>query len=91
MATILLQMRVSDEQILRETKESIPKIEKWFEDNPDRDTCNVQLWYDTRVAITRGHVAEELNNLAQQAMRLPTLGEAADDARKEIQREPSKN
>lgn len=53
MGTFVYCPRASKE----ECDENIPLIEKWFDENPDRDDCQTDLGW---ALVRRGHVKEDL-------------------------------
>lgn len=65
---IVIYKKVSKREIRKDAKESIPKIEKWFSDNPEKAICNVGLWYSRDRVVRRGHVEEDVNKWRDEAL-----------------------
>jgi len=64
---IIIYKKVSKKQIAKDVKETTPKLEQWFVDNPKRRICRATLWYGRMVGIRRGHVPEDVRAAASAA------------------------
>lgn len=65
---IIVYKNVSKSVILKEAKSNIPLIEKWFADNPRRRVCYTQFWYGKMANVRRGHVKEDVDKQALNAI-----------------------
>jgi len=65
---IALYARIPEKQIRKEAATTIKQIEKWFKNNPKRRTCTAELWYGRTKSIRRGHVTEDINAAAEEAL-----------------------
>ena len=68
MASIVVYGKISKEEILKSAEETIQDVQKWFEDNPKRRVCNIELWYGKRGKIKRKTIAEDINKFAEEAI-----------------------
>jgi hypothetical protein len=58
---IVVYQKMSEQNLRKSAKETIPKIEEWFQKNPKRRVCKVELWYGEVASIKRKTVAEQIN------------------------------
>ena len=65
---IVIYKDVTDKEIRKDAKTSIPKVEAWFEANPKRKSCNTQVWYGEMITIRRGHVEEDVMGAMRKAL-----------------------
>lgn len=65
---IVVYKRASNREIRSEAKKSIPQIEKWFADHPERKDCNTSVWYGKMVLIRRDHVKEDMDKAMNEAL-----------------------
>lgn len=65
---IVIYKTLSKSVILKEAKETVPQIEKWFVDNPKRKVCHAQFWYGKMADVRRGHVKDDIDRQALNAI-----------------------
>lgn len=69
---IIVYKPIPEKILISEAKKTIPKLNKWFKDNPDRKDCNAETWYGKMFKFTRGNVKEEMSRAVAQALGKPT-------------------
>jgi hypothetical protein len=67
--SVVVFATVPNDQIEKDAKEAIPKIETWFKQHPTRRICATGLWYGKVYAIRKGHVEEDVNEAAKAAKK----------------------
>jgi Zn finger protein HypA/HybF involved in hydrogenase expression len=58
---IIVYNKMSKKELHESAKETIPQIEEWFQKNPKRRVCKVELWFGEMISIKRKTVAEQIN------------------------------
>ena len=65
---IVIYKTLSKSVILKEAKETVSQIEKWFVDNPKRKVCHAKFWYGKMADVRRGHVKDDIDRQALNAI-----------------------
>lgn len=82
MGMFIAYLPLSDEVIDKSAEENIPLLEKWFADNPGRETCAAQFWYGRMVTINRGDsdsIRQQVLDAATEAKANPPGGRKDDE------------
>ena len=62
---IIVYHKMSKKGLRKSAKETIPQIEEWFQKNPKRRVCKVELWYGRHASIKRKDVAAQINAVVE--------------------------
>ena len=65
---IVLYQTIPASEIRKNVEESIPSIERWFQVNPKKKICNARVWYNRDIKIRRGHVRQDMEAAANEAI-----------------------
>lgn len=68
---ILIYKTITPEAIRKEATETIPKLVKWFKDNPARNDCFMKVWYGQFLELKRGtraSIVKAVNTAAEAAI-----------------------
>ena len=57
---LVVYKKMAKAEIRRLVTETLPRLEKWFADNPKRRICNVEFVYGKMIKVRSGHVKEDL-------------------------------
>lgn len=68
MSMFMIYKKHPEETIRNEAAEAIVQIEEWFRTNPRRRVCRAAFWYERRHGVRKGHVAEDVNKIADDAI-----------------------
>lgn len=58
---IAIYKKISKKELDKIYNDIVPKITKWFEDNPKRRICNSQWVYGEYFKIRRKHIKEDID------------------------------
>lgn len=60
--------RLPEDDLRKMAKEAIEKITEWFQNNPERDDCNAELWYGKQLCVKRSSIAAQINALLEECI-----------------------
>ena len=66
---IVLYARLTEADIRAQIPEGIRKANEFLAKHPDRQECVAGMWYRRQVTVRRGHVEEDINAAAEDAIR----------------------
>jgi hypothetical protein len=66
---ICIWKTIPKQTIKKDAKAAIPKLRRWFKQYPERQDCNIALWYGQTITLKRGEdIATAVNAAAERAI-----------------------
>jgi len=70
MVLLAFSSKLSEKEIQNDAKSVIRKVKKWFDKNPERKTCLVELWYGFQKRVNRTNFEKVINNVANKCIKV---------------------
>lgn len=68
---IVIYSKLSPKEIKKIANKLIKDLPKWFENNPKRKICRVQLWYDKVINVRKENFKVRIEQEAEWAINNP--------------------
>lgn len=62
---IVIYNKLTKKELKASAKETIAKVNEWFNNNPRRKVCKAELWYGKVHKIRRDHVEEDIQAIVK--------------------------
>jgi len=68
MSQLIAYQKMSSADLKKRAQEEIGRIKKWFQNHPERQECNIELWYGKIKKVTRENAVHIINQVLEESI-----------------------